>query len=136
VFINIGATVSQSQHLSPTIIRLKTTDRQTDRQTDRRSHPKAVSTWARSYCREKHLLASSSTSVRPSECVSATLNGRITVEFGTGYFYANVWRNFAFGENRAKISGTLRKELNSSYHCRRHQMAIKLLCCSEMASGC
>ena len=36
-----------------------------DRQTGRRSHRNVVSTWARSHCRETHLLASS-TSVRPS----------------------------------------------------------------------
>jgi hypothetical protein len=74
--------------------------------------------------------------VRPSEYVSATLTGRISVKFGNGYIYVNVWGNFALGANRAKKSGTLHKELNSSYFCRRHQIAIKLLYSSEMSSGC
>jgi hypothetical protein len=50
-----------------------------------------------------------------SACISAASTGQISVKFDIGGLYANLSRKFKLAQNRAKISGTLHKDLGSLY---------------------
>jgi hypothetical protein len=86
--------------------------------------PNVASFQVRSHRRDKRLLTSPCTSVRPSAYMRAPPTGRISVKFGIGNFHKNLSRESAFGENRARTSGTLHSELDTFFCCRRHELAI------------
>ena len=70
---------------------------------------------------QKPFLASSCLSA----CISAAPTGRIFVKFDVGDFCINLWRHSQIWLNPTVMSDTWRKDLSTSYCCRRGKLAIK-----------
>ena len=67
----------------------------------------------------------------PSVYINAlTLVGFKKTKFDTRDLYANLLRNFEFGQNRTKISGTWHEDRRTFYICRRREFSTQALLCT------